>query len=839
MGKGGGGSSKSYDYFGTLAAVVCRGPVDGLQAIIVDGKTILTGPRSITADATTWTSLDAGQEKYLAKGGRITLYRGTQTSPDAALSGHPDYRGTCYIVFEKLLFGRERTSAPNVQVLVSRKPVADTSLVSATHNVLTALDGSSRPTDQSQANPVAVLVEILTSAHGLGLPVTLLDASAWLAAGEWAADASRILYTFCSPLLTSQSEVRQVLTDLLTMIDAALYWTAEGKLSITLLKPGVTPSGVRTFDARHLVERARIDAAGWVDVPTSVAIRYPDRTASYKQRQAKIEHAVALRQRSGVPQVVVQDRPHITGADQASAHAVEFLRRASQPLANIEIRVRRPLAADLHPGAKVQVDVDPEPGGAGLAQLCIVQEVRAGSTGPVQLRLRPDTLATSTPYSPAWSAASPEAPDCPPIDTAKAVVVPLRPGVNEPASVAVLMPRPRPDVVGVRVWFGTDTGGDFADLGSQSGFAVRASLGADIDDAAEGLILALPEGVDGPDAYLAERYPGTEIGAQADDLLLVLAELDVDGLVEVDGDGLPVLEICSIITRAAVGSDIVYTVLRGRLGTTARSWTSSAARGWIIPEVSLTAWTHPDLAARLWDGGTGLLRLIAYTAEAEDDTIPIPEMEFGLPPGYDLAPRVAWTTPGGSGATVSGDSYTVAFTIADRDGDLAHITLHAEHGGDTDVLADYPLLPTGSAVYSHSHTFAPGTHTLVVTCADIAGNVTQSSRVLTRTSGGALVPPTFSPPGGDTYTVPMAVTIACASPCDRLEWALLASGAPAPASGTPHAGTSKVVTVIVGKRLWARAGTSSAWSAWVLADYQSRNAGGGGSGGGGRRQQLN
>ncbi len=841
MTKGSSGSAETYDYYGTLASVVCRGPVDALQAIIVDGRTILSGPIGISAAATTWTSLDPGQEKWLGQGGRITLYRGTQTSPDAALPGHPDYRGTCYLVFVKLLFGRERTSAPNIQVVVSRKPVADLSLVPAEHNVFTALDGSGLPTLESQVNPVAVAVELLTGGHGLRIPVADLDAATWSAAAAWAADPARILHTFCSPLITAQSSAADVLTGILTMLDAGLYWTASGKLAIALLEPGVDPGATPTFDARHWTTRPRLVAAGWEDVPTSVAVRYPERAAQWKQRQVKIDQLAALRHRAGVPQASVVDRPHVTNANQASLHAIELARRAAQPIADIEIRVRRPLAANLHPGSKIRVDVDPVPGGAGLAQVCVVQEVRSGSTGPVQLRCRPDTLVASVPYTPAWTVAVPQAPDCPPIDASRAVVVPLRPGISEPAAIAVLAPRPRADVVGVRLFFGTSSVGDFADLGSHPGFAVRVALGASVASTDSAAILSLPEGTDGPDAYLAARYPGTQIGAEDDVLLLVLANLDVNGRIVVGADELPELEICSIVTRAAVGADVVYDLLRARQGTAARAWTT-AAKGWVIPRTSFRSWTHPELSILLYSGQVGYVRMVAYSAQAEDDTVPIPEISFLFPPGYDLVPKITWTTPAGSGAVISGETYVVAFDVTDRDGDLVHVTLHSEKDGDIDILAEFPLLPTASTSYSGTHKFASGTHRLTVTARDRAGRHATSSRILTRTSGGGgdpLPPPDFSPASPilwGSHATSVTISAPSGSGLDRLEWKATSPSITAPGSGTMEVVTSKSVTVVVmrnffdgwtglpgiGTRLWARSGNGTNWSAWVFVDIPWR-----------------
>lgn len=823
-GKGAGQGAKSYDYYGTLVGAICWGPVDTLMAVIVDGKSIVTGPINLSTDATAL-SLNAGSEKYLlpaADGGRLTIYKGTATQNADAYLGtlnppHSAYRGVCYIVARHLLFGRERTMAPNVQVIVRRKPVADTSLVASGDNTLTA-DG--------QVNPVAALVELLTSPHGLSIPVASMDATAWLAAAAWAKDAARIAYTHCSPSFASQSDARRQITDILTMIDATLYWKPDGKLSIALLEPGVTPGSPITIDARHITARHKLDAPGWGDVPTSVTIRYPDRTASYKERAVKTDNLLALQRRAGVPLAQSFDRKHITAADQASKHAVEISRRAAQPIGDISLSVRRPIAEALFPGAKVNVDVDPEPGGSALAQLCVVQEVRSPSVGDIKLTLRPDTLVESVPYSPVWAEDTPQAAECPPIDDTKAVAVPLPTKAWPTPSVAILAPRPRADVIGFRVFFSTD-GTDFADLGAQPGFALRAALDADITDEATSVVLTLPEGDTGPDAYLAERFPETTIGAAGDELLLFIASIDANGRVVIS-DGAPELEICSIVTRALVGPDMTYTLLRARHGTPNRAWTT-AAKAWIVPGESIVAWTHQAIQGLVQSGAIGYCRLVAYTIEAEDESTPIPEVSFVMPGAYNLAPVITWTAPVDSTGTTDGSgSIAIAFSVTDGDGDLVSIKLAVVRQSDGRIT-NYPEIVTGGVdSYDVSRTIsglAEGVHELIVTAADKKHPPVQSKRTLYRAGSGTLAPPDFdpAPQGGpwwfDDIPFHLTVTVTVTGGADRIEWNAVSRGAPQPASGVVTMGTTKVFTLYSDKRIWARAGNGSTWSAWVAADY--------------------
>jgi hypothetical protein len=809
----GGSGAKSYDYFGTVAGVICWGPIDILEAVIVDGKTVVTGP-IVLSSAATDLSLDPDQGKYLDAGGRLTIYRGSQTTADPALPGHPAYRGLAYIVAKHLLFGRERTTAPNLQVIVARRPVIDPSVVAADHTALL---------DDGRCNPVASIAELLTSPHGLGLPLETIDADSWLAASTWAAHSSRRDRIYVAGAMTSQAQARQHILSLLEMLDAALYWTAEGTLAMALIEPGVSSGASLTIDARHITERPRIDGGGWGEVPTSISVRYVDRDASWKEREAKADNLVALQMMGGVPNNRRIDRPHVILAEQAEAAAADAVRKTRAPSGQMEIDIRHPLAPDMHPGQKVLVDIDPEPGGVGLAQTCVIEEIVQRPTGSVGLKLRPDALAPGAQYAPTWIPSTPQAASCPPIDAAKTVVIPLPAGVWSTPSVAILAPRPRIDVVGFRVLFSVDDA-DYADLGSQPGFAPRASLTAAIDDTQGTAAISLPDGSTSPDAYIAGRYPGTETGAGADELLLVLMTLTAEGRVDIQG-GEAILEICSIQSRTIIGEDTIYTIKRARLGSSPRSWPSGTP-GWIVPKDSLQAFTHEGIRGMTKTGAVGHVRMVAYTVEAEDESVPLPHRTFRMPSSANLAPVITWVEPSGAVGTTGEDgAYTAEVSIQDGDGDLLEVsaTLVSPSGDRTDYQVER-LGGVASHVREISVQVDPGTYVLVVSARDRGNPLVTSSRVIYRppTAGTAMAPPTFSPPGENGFIRPLTVTVTASAPADRVAYVLSSLGS-APPDGPGASTASGVLTrdlvLVSSRRIWARAGDGSTWSAWVYADF--------------------
>lgn len=832
-GKGGGaGRQPSYDYFGTVAGVVRVGRCDVLLSVEVDGKAIWTG--SLARGAEDYVDLTSAIDaSNFLPGGYCRFYWGTATqAADAFLAdmGHPPYRGYAYIVLRHFLFGRERNTARDVKVKAAAKPLADVSLVAAEHNVI----------DDGQINPVAAIVEWLTAPYGLGYPLATFKADTWLAAGAYAYN-NRAL-TFCSPLVTSFEPAKNILQDLGEMLDLRVRWTKDGLLEAVLLKHGETPGDVLTLDARHFTQgrRPRLRASSFDEVPTSARIAFVDREKLFKETTEEIPHAWAYQHRR-VRDPLTLSRPHVTRRAQAAAIATRALTRTDQPSAPVEGDCRGPIAKNLLPGDKVLIDVDPEPGGGAVAQLCIIEEVSAERSGPVKIRARTDTLSPSVPYAPAWAATSPQDAEALPI--AHALIVPLPPaGFSLPLSCAILATRSQRDLVGFHVFFDRTSGGDFPELGQQTGFAVRGSLAANYDEAATTLRVNLLDGADGPDAELAGRTPESETAARADFLLLIMANVDGDGRIALDADGRPELEFVSVIGRTAVDADTHdYTVLRGRRGLPVRAWTTDA-QAWIVPIGNITAWRHPDLLSLLTSQAVGYFRLASYNAITEDDGTP-PQFTFKIPLAYDVAPRLAWTSPAGStGETDAAGDITIEFTATDRQGDLISLRVESRRWDGAAWVNETVHLDVSFAPTSHDARVLPlnfpGHATeyrafqLTVIARDRAGNQTVEQRTITRVPTGVPStppPPTFNPVG-DTYIDGYdTVTITAVSPATEIHWSVSSLGTPsAPPTYNTHAGLSVGIGTFGNQRLWARASDGANHSPWAVADYYRLTNGGGG-----------
>jgi len=490
------GSAKTYDYFGTIAGLVAWGPVDGIHAILVDGKEIFAAPPGGLAASGDSTDLQPVDSKWLQKNGYIRIYWGTQTQAANVQLGanHPPYRGFCYVVLHRFLFGRERSTSPNVEVVVWRKPRPPSFL-----EPVAMEDG--------QVNPVPVMAEWIAGLVGLEQPDTLFDTASWTDAAAWVwADPDRRARMAVSCLLVDTGDVRGRLAAMLELTELALCWNEAGRLALRRLNLGETPPGLSTIDARYATTRTVLRAGGWRDVPTGVFVRFVDRDRRWKESGQKIDNILA-RQLRGEPNRQELDLPWVTRQTQAAAVATRYLVRAARPACTLSVQVRSAAADTLQVGSKVLVDVDPEPGGQGLAQPAIVTERREPREGPVSLTLVADTLAEALPYFPVWVPAAESGLVVRPV--VHAGVFPLHPDAwGLTAAIAILAARPQADAVGMTVYFAPLSDPDgFTRLGQQSGFGVRTSLAADVAEDDQAWTLTLSEGEDGPDAYLASRTP--------------------------------------------------------------------------------------------------------------------------------------------------------------------------------------------------------------------------------------------------------------------------------------------------------------------------------------------
>lgn len=389
MGSGkGGGGGKSYDYFGDIAGVVCAGPVDELLAILVDGHTVwptatawASGQSISTGDLrlfqeTTYkalsnhTSSGANQPpngtywvRYsvprtgspnplpitVQDFGAAYFYWGTSSQTldsvgEAFLTaqGHPPYRNLAVIVLKQFLFGRERVTPPNVEVVVRRAPRQS------------LITGTSANLSDGQANPLTVLAEAFTDPiHGAGLPIDAsggVDSTTWQSAAD--AMAATGAQTDISPVTDQGSTLRSFTSQLLGYCDGWLRFNVTGEIEAgrfahNAAPPSFTPA--TTIDYHDLTEEASFDSGSWGQVSTQAFVRFTDRTRAFKDGSVSAASGSAL-SITGNVQVGKVDRPWINRRQQAQDHCAEWLKINSEPKVAGSLTVRAEKATSIRPG---------------------------------------------------------------------------------------------------------------------------------------------------------------------------------------------------------------------------------------------------------------------------------------------------------------------------------------------------------------------------------------------------------------------------------------------------------------------------------------------------------
>jgi len=668
--------TQSYDYYGTIAGIICLGPVLSLNRVVIDDKVVWTGP--LTRDSDPYEDVD------ISGYGILRIYWGTdaqtvdyylQSAHNDRSEQHPDYKGVCYIVLINFLFGRERTTAPNIQVEVSRAP---------NQSIIT---GAASGLDDGQANCAAVLAEMATSPRGLGLPTTRLNSTVFQsAANSLHAIADRAAV---SVLLTSQATFKAFAEALSGMADVWLR-QKDNLLELIHYPHGSAPSASTALAMSQLTERPKFTAGGWLKAATSAIIEFEDRDLGYKRSGDRMPDLRAL-QGAGQDQPLSITLDHVTRRTQALAIAAETLRSAGQPQLDGTISVRREHGRNILVGSWVVLDIDLEPGGAMLSQFFRVKERRIPHYGPIELSLDADETLTPLPYTPSVSAPSDTPPIVPAIVHARIMEAPgaLTDGITD--AIVVLAERPTELLNGLECWFDTATDGDFAILGTQVNFATRATLRTDLTTSATTIEVANPGQIDS-DRFALQ--PGA-LAASNDTLLAIVLQID-SGQIDEATDGSAIMEICSIsaITNPS-GSNYNLTVLRGRRGTSVRAFATATAEVWIMPRNLLVPFIHAkhaELRRNRAEGDTpdtAYYRLAATTYFASRDIEDCASIAFKFPLVAPNAPNIILSAPASLPVTLAPPypkTVTVTGTWTDLDANMVQWQVFLRKDGSSDVL---------------------------------------------------------------------------------------------------------------------------------------------------------
>lgn len=781
MGGGkGGGSGKALDYYGSIAGLICAGPVDELVAIIVDEAVVwpdankgdwfygskhydagdrvrrvekvwvaLTSHTSSTGNAPEigtgdWEELvlrrtDMGvtnpQVVTVKNYGLAILYWGTDDQTlDSGLDStfaakHPPYRRQCFILFKDFLFGRERLEAPNIKVTVRRAPLQ--TLVTGDSALLD---------DDKQANPIACAAEALTNpVFGLGQSNDLADAASW----QGTADAltAQPAKTFLSPVLDRNDSFRSFIGNLLPYFDGWMRWNNSGIIEAGYFvhdaaPPTFTPA--TTIDFHDLVEEVELDIETWADTTNEAEIRFTDKDRAFTDGGVK---SMSGYNRAVLDTAKAQriERKWINRRAQASTLAAETAKIFAQPAIRGTLTVRSEKAESITTGSVFKLTHDAM--SLSVVCRCLEKTVPSSSAGRTAIKFESDRALSAIPYQPTpLGSGSANFVDAEAITLYQLIQPP--PALVGPGwQIAVLAARTHPKTLGLRLHFLKSDGSLFYKLGSQRQWAVFGTLEQDWDDThpADGT-----EPADDTSEDLHVTFDASTLEADIAKISATQTEdaIDDDDLVAfiMRASDPTEYEVVTVRSFRVVGVETYrrFKVRRARLGTGKLSFVTGDLV-FVLYKRDIVPYQHTQFATYAAAGESATFRLQSFNTNTEadiTDTATCPDISFTFTDQF--APVLSWvavqkrTSPTSAWTDITtfttnidpSCEFRIVMRLRDPNGDLATATIQATAGSRTQTLASQHV--TGAQMdVEVVFTIPEGDWTIYGTVQDIGGHVTR------------------------------------------------------------------------------------------------------------------
>lgn len=658
--KGGAAGSTTNDYYGDIAGVVCNGPVDTIHAIVVDGKTVWSGPLQRAGQPNPVAISVEGYGVAFFYWGTSNQTLATMTPGSPALggssgvedvlgpNGHPPYRRKAVMVLKGFLFGREKVSAPSVEVIVSRKPVQ-----SIITGVAAELD------EAFNANPLAVLAEAWTDpVFGLGRDPAGLDAASWQETAN--ALYARRAETYISPVLERPQSARSLFDEFREYYDGWFRRTSDGKIAAGRFLRGESPPSfdqTNTITAADLVEEPAFDSDGWGDTFNEVALKFQDAANEYKDSGVTVTSGYN-RNVVGEPRQASLERRHVTSTAQASRIAAEYLRVVGEPNFTGKIVLRGARAEGLPVGSVFNFTHDVL--GLNVIARVIGRDTAEPPSEVVTIDFEADkalAVVSTVPGAetePATPVSTPE------LFSIYQFFQPPRALFDESIPrLCVLASRTKPLTVGFNLHLKRADTSIFQRLDSQTGFGVRGVLNAAYstalgapDDNSESLSLTLDASTLAIDFENVGESQSEDMIDDGNLLALIFSASNPANF-----------EILTVRDSRLSGGNFLLKVRRGQFGTTART----AAIGdtcWVIHRSKLVEFAHASFPSFADNSVTATFRLQSFSTYAEADLSDpdfCPDRTFTFAPvDRTVAGRDDYVVPDGVSDVVVTPGYNAA-----------------------------------------------------------------------------------------------------------------------------------------------------------------------------------
>jgi hypothetical protein len=293
-----------YRYYLGIGYGLCHGDVDAVEGVWINDKSLWTGTAT------------GGQTLLVSKPGvfgleggvhaNLTFYSGdfTQESDPylkaQQTAGHyPAHRGYSYVVWRGPSAGDDGHSAPGQDILyggyIGRstqiKPIAFK--LRRQPNPLGTSAEAYKAVNTSEANPALVIADLLTNeAVGMGLPVSMIDTAAFVAAAQ-------VLQTEglgTSFIWSGAQSIEKVIQEQIDLIDCVVYSSTEtGQITIDLIRDDYVVASLPTVTVSNASDVVSFRTRTPEDAPNEVKVSFVNLDNNFKQDSALFQSLATRR----------------------------------------------------------------------------------------------------------------------------------------------------------------------------------------------------------------------------------------------------------------------------------------------------------------------------------------------------------------------------------------------------------------------------------------------------------------------------------------------------------------------------------------------------------------
>ena len=352
------GSSKSvtigYKYYLGMHMVVCHGPVDEVQKIIVGERVAWAGQRythsfiSLTGKSG-WTEsgsphpttvseqihveapdLFGGEKKEGGVSGQVDIMMGEPTqAKNSYLVGQlgsviPAFRGVLSIVLRKCYVSAMSPYPKAWSFKVKRIPGKTWYAAKATVN------GTS-------ANAAHIIYECLTNSDwGMGYSEASLDLASFTAV----ADALYAENFGLSFILATEDSIESFIYSVMSHVNGMFYCRPDnGQFAIKLLREDYDVDALEEFDETNIVSLDNFERPSYAEMVNEIVVSYRPQ-GFLTDDSVTVQNLAAVQAQEGIVSQTV-NYPGIDNANIAARVAMRDLRQRSTPLARMKMKVNR------------------------------------------------------------------------------------------------------------------------------------------------------------------------------------------------------------------------------------------------------------------------------------------------------------------------------------------------------------------------------------------------------------------------------------------------------------------------------------------------------------------